>query len=345
MEENMRTYVVWLVILTMILQGTVPLAQNSRPLRPKSSHAFSDPDAIKHIHALHTAGLQQDRAQLPALLALVHDPTDHYTFYTAVHALARIGDPLALPALEAAIHQLARDPEPCAYAEVARARLLADAEARRHSAHHAQVQTRLTTFLDTLHLDAQTLNTTVAQDTKRLRDSDSEASTRAQYALRELADMIYHPRDLALAEAAKTAGIDFTTDKDSQYKVQLASLTSQQRVDWIIEELSNHRPAGKYGDLNLMQLAADEGKSASRAAGVRLLDMDKHRKRYTYPFGYFSHSGFTHMFRIINAVGDTDQAPVVAHFLHDEDKWIAYYANQVYPDVKAGIPWKYRIGY
>jgi len=341
----MRTYVVWLFILILILQGTVTLAQNSKPLRPKSSHAFFDPDAINRIHALHTAGLQHDRAQLPALLALVQEPTDHYFFYTAVHALARLGDPQALPALEAAIHKLAKDPEPCAYAEVARARLLADREAHRHSAHHAQVQARLTTFLDTLHLDAQTLNTTVAQDTKRLRDSDSEASTRAQYALRELADMIYHLRDLALAEAAKTAGIDFTTDMDAKYKVQLASLTSQQRVDWIIEELSNHRPASKYGDLNLMQLAADEGKSASRAAGLRLLDMDTHRKRYTLLSGEFSYHGFTTMFRIINAVGDTDQAPIVAHFLHDENKWVAYYANQVYPYVQAGLPWKYRIGY
>ena len=170
-------------------------------------------------------------------------------------------------------------------------------------------------------------------------------NTRAQYALRELADMIYHPRDLALAEAAKAAGIDFTTDMGAKYKVQLAALTAQQRVAWIIEELSNHRLAEKDGDMNLMQLAADEGKLASRAAGIRLLDMDKHRKRYMSPSGYFSHSGFTDMFRIIKAVGDTEQAPVVAHFLHDEDKWIAYYADQVYPSVKAGLPWKYRIGY
>ena len=112
----MRTYVVWLFILILILQGTVTLAQNSKPLRPKSSHAFFDPDAIRHIHALHTAGLQHDRSQLPTLLALVNEPTDHYTFYTAVHALARMGDPHALPALEAAIHKLADDPEPCAYA-------------------------------------------------------------------------------------------------------------------------------------------------------------------------------------------------------------------------------------
>ena len=76
--NNQTTYyVVWLFVLILILQGTVTLAQNSKPLRPKSSHAFFDPDAIRHIHALHTAGLQHDRSQLPVL----HDEDKWIAYY------------------------------------------------------------------------------------------------------------------------------------------------------------------------------------------------------------------------------------------------------------------------
>ena len=348
LEKKMRTLLVWLVALTVVLQGAGTLAQDSKPLRHKNGHVYRDFDDIGRVDALHQAGLKHDRTQLPALLAAVSTPPDHFHFFTAVHALVRIGDPQALPALDAAIQRLADDKEPCEYAEVARARLLADGEAQKHTGQRQQAQTRLSTFLATLQLDANTLNVTVTRDWEHWMSNGGEASTRAQYAMRELADMIYHTRDMAFAEAVKTAGVDFTTDAGAKYKVQLAPLTAQQRVDWIISEFSNKKVL-KGDDFYLMQLAADEGKLASRAAAATLKEMDKHRERYpsllTKEAGHVNHIGFSALFDVIRAVGDKDQEPVIAHFLNDKEKWIAYYANQVYPSITTGIPWKWRVGY
>ena len=332
------------------------MAQNNTYIPRRNGHAYGDLDAIGHVDALHQAGLKHDRTQLPALLAAVSTPPDHFHFFTAVHALVRIGDPQALPALEQALHRFAAeknaqgytDAEAQGYVEVARARLLADVEARKHSAVREQAQVRLSTFLATLQVDANTLNTTVAQDWKHWLAQGGEASTYAQYAIRELADMIYHTRDMAFAEAVKTAGVDFTTDAGAKYKVQLASLTAQQRVDWLIKELSN-KQVFTGTDLYLVQLASDEGKIASQAAADKVLDMDQHRNRYpdlmTKEIGHTNHIGFSALFDVISGVGDKDQEPVIAHFLNDKEKWIAYYAKQAYPSVKMGIPWKSRVGY
>lgn len=340
----MRAIVVWLIAVTFVLQGVPTLAQGHKILRRVNGHAYRNGEGMRRIHLLHLAGLKQDRSQLPALLDAANNPPDHFHFFTAVHALARIGDMSALPTLEAALNDL-DDKEMRGYVEVARARLLANVEAHKPGNPRQQAQARLNAFMAVLHLEAHTLNSTVTQDKQDWLRKGGEASTREQYAIRELADMIYLPHDMALLEAAKSLGVDFKTDMAARFKVELAPLAPKQRLDWMISTLSG-RTAITGDDIYLLQLAADEGKSASRAAAARIQEMDKHREQFVARSATQAYyPGLTVLFRVIEAVGDKDQEPVLARYLNDKEHWISYYAIQAYPWVKEGIPWKWRVGY
>lgn len=339
--------VVALFLVGVIASGGV-MAQQSRPLAHPNAHAYLRLEDIQQVDALHQAGLKHDKSQLPLLLKTAADPPDHFHFLTAVHALARIGDRQALPILNQAIQTL-EDKEARDYAQVARARLLAKAEADKHSGLRQQADARLNAFFTALGLDVASLHAAILRD----KNKDDvrlppEPDIRELYALRELADMIYHEHDMALADAAKQAGVNFGLDVGAKYKAQIAPLSSRQRVDWLINELSNKRVLTGH-DFYLEQLAADEGKAASRAAAAKLKEMDQHRERYADMTGrndgQMYHTGFSALFDVVRSVGDTEQEAVIAHFLNDKEKWIAYYAHQVYGSVKAGIPWKWRIGY
>ena len=348
-EDTVRTIIVGLLIAIIVLQGGATMAQQERLTRTHGL-AYRNVEDIRRLDALHQAGLAQDHSQLPTLLGVVKNPPDHFQFFTAVHSLARLGDPQALPDVESAMRRYAvADKEASDYAEVARARLLGEVEAHKHpGTTRQQAQVRLSAFMSALNLDADTLNTEVAKNLRHLLLNGGETYVRETYALRELADIVYLKRDLALATAAKQAGINFDLDAGAKYKVQLAPLTSHQRVDWLINELSN-KIVLKGDDLYLQQLAADEGKAASRAAAAKLKEMDQHRERYVdnseQSKGRIHHTGFAALFRVIQAVGDADQEAVISQFSKDTDSWICYYANQSHPMVKMGIPWKWRTGY
>ncbi len=158
------------------------------------------------------------------------------------------------------------------------------------------------------------------------------------YALRELADMIYQDRDQALAREAQAQGIHFDQDAPSALKVELAPLSVQERVNRIVEHLA-HLRVETSKEYYPMQLAINEGTFASRAAAAKLEEMRDKRDQYPY------HIGFASLFRLIQGVGDKEQAPIVAQFLNDPDPGVAYYADQCLSDIQNGIAHTYRPGY
>ena len=148
----------------------------------------------------------------------------------------------------------------------------------------------------------------------------------------------------------KDSGLHFDLDVGAKYKAQLAPLSSQARVDWIVNDLSN-KPAISFDDYFLIQLAADEGKIASRAAASRLRDMEKHRERYldsqTGSRGrvHRMFGAYIGVLYIINCVADPEQEPLVAALANDPESYIASIAHKVYRCFQEGVGPQYNINY
>ena len=117
--------------------------------------------------------------------------------------------------------------------------MIAEGKAENVADPQQKASVRLREFLAALGTDSAGINAAVAQD--QAQPMLHKTVGVGTYALRSLADMIYRHRDMALAAAAKASGIDFEVEPGAKYKVQLAPLSAQERVDWLIKTLSNKR--------------------------------------------------------------------------------------------------------
>ena len=308
----------------------VPLVYSGR-LRNEDANRVAD---------LRRAGVQGDASQIPALLQALESPT-HVTYaYTSLHALAQLG---ALDALDAVSKiQNGPDEDLKHFAQVSRARLLAEGKTQQTADRKTQIADKAQRFYTELGLTPADVNAgvlayispkTTAEGYTTI-SSDSGPTPVPVYAIREVADMIY--RDSLTpgvykdyADLPEVTAVDFSKDYASALKVRLAPLSHNERITILITELANKRVLRMEDDYEL-QLAINEGTSAIPAIAAKLNFMASHRDEY-------SNIGFAALFRVLGGIGLPSSASLIGSFLHDKDNSVAYYADQNYRDIGRGI--------
>jgi len=282
------------------------------------------PADTDRLTALRLAGIAGDRSQIPALIAALNSPSDSVET-TALLALAQMGATEALPAFGKVIRQ---PPNPWTgnYARAARARLLAEAKARAQAPAGARLQAKVAAFLASIKLrPAQIAGALEAQ---RMQIPPPEGDTLPVCACKEIADMIYRSGFLYTHPLPVLRGLDFGLVPGARLKIQLAQMSKGQRLPWMIARIAESPVSGR-GELGLIQLAADEGRPAGRAAGAKLREIHAHRSRYRS-------SGFAGLFDVIRSAGDPTQAALVRSFTHDQNRWVAFVAQDSLPSIERG---------
>ena len=309
---------------------------DAAPLRPLY------PEEQRQMALMRPAGINGNRTGIPMMLAVLTDPmkprpmtvdaipqpvvllvTPHpSTVKTALHALAQLGATEALPIIDIDLKENTVDPS---YARVERARLVAENEATGVSSGTAQV--KINRFYKELGLTRADLNTAAIayEGNSRLGKHSPSAEV---YAMREIADMAYRGSYSDYAVLPAVNQLNFQSDYPSALKIRLAPLTKADRVKTMVDDLAHTQSIGPKQKYE-MQLLDDEGILASRAAAAQLQQMDSHRNQYP-------REGFEAIFSVLSGAGDSTQAPLVEHYTQDQDGYIAYFASNAYPDVKAG---------
>ncbi len=270
------------------------------------------------------AGLQQDRTQIPTMVALLRRTPmpDRFLMDTALHSLAQMGAVDALPPINDLI-QSSKDINISNYAKAARARLLAESEAGPGPDNDVQAQAKLDRFYEELGETPADINEGVTLYLKELKSRVGPGVPpkfpAELYAMRELADMAYHSQYTGFASLVGMSQIQFNLDGRSALKVRLASLSQSDRVAWLVQDLSTKQSITDEENAEI-QLAGDLGPSAGQAAAVKLLEMDQHRDKY-------SRAGFSALFSVITMSG-SDGRNVLDHFKNDPNPLIAEYAKR-----------------
>lgn len=258
------------------------------------------------------AGLRGDRSQIPAMIAALKDPPHDAYYKVTLHALAQLGAADALPTVNTVIStSLAEhDLDLNSFARAARARLIAENSVRDMKPKAAQAAAKVERFYVELGMTPAYLNASISASHYAVEHWDAAdfapPLSWQVYAMRELADMAYVGPYADYASLPGVALVKFSLDALAALKVRVAALTPGQRISTLMEDLSHRKVWGKDANNNL-QLLADVGPPASRAAADKLLDMDKHRDEYP-------RIGFLILTAMINAVGDSEQTSIVEQF-------------------------------
>ncbi len=297
------------------------------------SEGLPDPVVTPHdaaqIAQLRAAGLRRESA-VPVLIAALNNPPHPDYKKTALHSLARLGATDALSAIDNLIKT--GDADTANYAEVAKARLITE-DAAKSSASTMETAKNVDQFCQELGETPDQINSAVAMHYQSGGGSTGP-QTKEVYALREIADMMYtNAKDYGTTctnpPGFKTT--DFLRDQPSFLKVRLAALPPQARLSYLIQDLSQKKALG-MNDYFEMQLAADEGLPASRAAAAQLTKMEANKIQFTT-------EGFVALLQVIHGVGDRTQAPIFARLMAQAN------VEFMYPDVKNGIPEQIVPGY
>jgi len=309
-----------------------------------------EPEDANSVAAVRQAGLHSDQSQALQIVKSLQAPVHIAYLYTSIHALAQMGSETSLPEINRHIWsgdpKEDQEPDVSNFASVAKARLLAESKTRTETDVSALASAKTHIFLTALGLSPSDLNSDLASYNAPQSSSDvngkdvyvsSSDAPRVHpvgvYATREIADMIYHGRYQDYATLPEVQTTNFAQDYPSALKVRLAQVPQSSRITTIIQELS-HKTMLSFNDYYEIQLAVNEGTSASDAAANELKKMDKNREQYSQ---VNHHSGFTAMFQIIWGVGDKKQAPLLAYFKNDNDRFVVHYATIMYNDVLQGV--------
>lgn len=331
-------------------------SQMSGAIRYKYS-GHVDREDLNPIAGLAEAGRRGDRSQIPSIIRILSAPPHPVYVFNGLHALARLGATEALPVFDAYIPQTIMqnaDTDISNFAIAARARLLAESEARGINDPKARAAVKVKRFYSELSLTSAALNAAPLTYTKpqyvnvfnsrenqpqgtRILQNGQPITSIATYTLRELSDMVYQDGYKDYAALPDVARVDFSRDYPSALKIRLASLPHPQRLSTIIEELANKKFL-RSEDSYEIQLAIAEGVPAGRAAASKLKEMDKRRDQYTSP-------GFSALFGVLDGVGDKEQRPVIEYFMHDANRSVAHFAKNVFFDVRDGIKGERRAAY
>ena len=309
-----------------------------------------EPRDTNNIAVVRQAGLHHDNSQALQIVKSLQNPVHRAYLYTSIHALAQMGSESSLPEIDRHIWSgdVKEDQEPdlTNFASAAKARLLAESRTQNITNISLIASAKTHIFFVELGLSPANLNSDLASynapqmsssiNGKDIYTTSNDASRihpLGVYAAREIADMIYHGRYEDFAPLPQVKAINFDQDYPSALKVRLAHMPQYSRLTTIIQELS-HKTMLSFNDYYAIQLAVNEGPDASEAAASELRKMDNHRDQYNQ---VSHHSGFTAMFQIIWGVGDKKQAPLLAYFKNDRDRYVAHYADIMYDDVLQGV--------
>jgi len=292
------------------------------------------------IADLRRAGIQGDITQVPALRHALDNPR-HITYvYTALHSLSQIGSIGALASVDKIKN--GSDEDLRHFAQLARARLLAESKVEQTLDRKAWSANKVRIFYQEAGLTPADINAGVfiyrnpktTSEGYGVLSSEPEPTPVAVYAIREMADMIY--RD-SLTPAIygdytalpEVAAVNFSQDYAAALKMRLAPLTHGDRIATLITELANKKVLRAEDNYEL-QLAINESASAIPAIEGKLKDMALNRSQYSY-------IGFAALFRVLGGIGIPNSASLVRPFLQDNDKWVAYYSDQIYLNLQRGI--------
>lgn len=295
---------------------------------------------------IRVAGLRQDRSQIPDIIATLNKPPHGVFMTAAMQALARMGATEGLDAVEKRIpasltpKQLSMtDPraiEVINYARVARARLLAESAAKPIVGKDAQAAAKIARFYAELKLTPADLNAAVPPLDQKPALGFINTPLEV-YAMREIADMVYHGSYASFAALPGVAQVHFSQYGPAALKMRLAALSQSQRMNTMIEELAK-TSIETSDEPYETQLLADEGFPATQAVAAKLHEIDKRRDEYS------SH-GFAALFNVLRGIGDQGQTGLISQFQHDTDGVVANYANQVYYDVRDGRRFVFKADY
>lgn len=296
------------------------------------------------LAALRQSASNGNLSQVPAMISILHDPPHRAFAFAMLRSLSRLGAREALPTFDSYLAQSSKthvqDKNLSNFAEASRARLVAESNTKNITDSRGQADTKVNIFFAALSLTADNINDQLQAYYNPPLDVNgmSTYSTGPRdtpvgvYAAGELADMVYHGSYKDFVASPQFAKIGFHGDYQSALKIRLAQFSASERLHIIIEELA-HKTALRPEDDYEIQLGINEGLKASQAAAAKLKDMDTSRIAY-HQVGH--HAGFVALFRVIQGVGDQQQAPLVEHFTHDSDQWVAYYAQSAYDDIRNG---------
>ncbi|MGI4791418.1 MAG: hypothetical protein ACRYFS_21530 [Janthinobacterium lividum] len=347
LNRNHSQSKIWMMIITLAFTGfcsvtephgfeyfALPAAQARSPFGSLSE------DNANRAYQAQQAGLSGDTTQIPAIMDLLHQPSQPDLHETAMLALARLGATQSLSLFDVVI-QSKDYPDIAAFAVAARARLIAERAAQ--SAGTNQAANKVARFYIELNLSPKDLNAAAIdyqhyQGHKPAVDL-SFGTNIGDAAIAELADMIYHDpaEDYTLLPGVRE--VNFESDPPSALKIRLAPLSNEKRIAAMIYDLTHEvRPLSSPLNTDEIQLLNDEGLPASHAAAAQLKAMELNRQDYKA-------TAYGSMFSIMSNVGDKDQAPLIKHFKSDPDPTVAGYADQVYDSIVKGIQSRPVYGY
>lgn len=288
------------------------------PLRPLY------PEECDQIVLMRRAGLTNDHSRVPLVISILDAPSHPHPLVvrTALHTLAQLGATEALPAFDVVAQSKLVEP---GYLEAMRQRLLAESQAASAPAGTKRAETKIALFYKGLSLTPSQVRTANLNTNARMA---GVATPTEVLATREVADMAYHGNHTDYKSLDGVTQISNTSDIPSVLKLRLAPLSRTLRVQTLIDDLAQSKVLSVKQDYE-MQLADDEGTLASQAAAAKLQDMDKNR-------GQYPREGFEAIFNVLSGAGDATQATLVEHYTHDSNGYIAYFAKNTYPEVRAG---------
>ncbi|MGI4791417.1 MAG: hypothetical protein ACRYFS_21525 [Janthinobacterium lividum] len=290
------------------------------------------PKEANQIAEMRIAGLNKDFSQIPTLITTLEQSHDDPHIFTALHALAQMGAIEALP--EIRILKNSNDPATVAFSTVEEARLIAEHSAAMNPNGLPTEDAIMSKFYKTLSVSPGTINPSVARsytgEMPLFRKGESGYAIPMEvYVMRETADILYRDFPHNAGALANIPPLNFPLDYPSALKLRLGPLTTEQRINIMVEELARKEKLTANDDYEI-QLLADEGVPASNAVAAKLRVMDADRQ-------HFKGMGFAALFQVLEAIGIQSQAAIVDHFRDDKDGDVEYYANQVYYNVKLGL--------
>lgn len=210
-----------------------------------------EPEGADSLAATRQAGFHKDHAQASQIVANLQGTVHLSYLYTALHALAQMGSEPSLSEIERYIKHDAvensQDLDLSNFASAAKARLLAESKTQSVTAGETLSPKKMQIFFNELGVSPDSLNADLASynASQRLPDSSGETvyithsdvlkiHPKGVYAVREIADIMYHGRYEDYASLPQVQAIHFDQDYPSALKVRLAQVPQAGRLAVII---------------------------------------------------------------------------------------------------------------
>lgn len=339
------------ISISLALAVNNALCQENQPMVPMAEHRSLYSGMLRNqdanqIEEFRRAGLTKDRSQISSMVVLLARPIHISYTYTTIHALAQMGAAEALPIIDTYIQDAGHDTQDETkgdlhnFSTAARARLVAEDAVKAIPGSKAATTAKVKRFYKELGVTSTDLNASLSdyyqiqnsvvsqggQHWASMPHDIFHAHPTGVYAVRELADMMYHGDYANGATMPEVSQVNFVNDYPSALKMRLAPLSPSQRLATMLQELSQKKVLTHWDDYEI-QLASNEGLAASHAAAALLIKMEANPTRY-------QDVGFMALVRVMSGTGDREQAPLVQRLM---DEKLIYSGNIPLNDLVNGV--------